>query len=321
MGKRYEFDPPKFYYAFGPFEPALKLRPGDMVATTTADAGSFDVDGKPLPPSKRYRVEGLEFHESNPLVGPFYVEGAEIGDTLVVRLEKILLNRDFAWSSQSPGFGALSLEDGEAGPMGLGRPLPRKRFDWKLDLERNVGVLKLSGSKLKRAEIPLHPFLGCIGTSPRFGEIVSSMTPGEHGGNMDCIETKQGTTVYLPVFARGAYLFLGDIHAAQGDGEICGVALEATAEVTFRVDLIKGKAIRWPRLEDRTHIMVAASARPLIDAFRIAHTELVRWLSSDYEFDQWEAFQLVSQAGRARVGNVVDPKYTVVAKFPKEYLP
>lgn len=126
--------------------------------------------------------------------------------------------------------------------------------------------------------------------------------------------------MYLPAFVEGGLVFVGDVHAAQGDGEICGVGLETTADVTLHFDLIEDKPIRWPRLEDDEWIMVAASTRPLIDAYRIAHAEMVEWLVSDYGFDRWEAFQVLSQVGRARVGNVVDPKYTVVSKFPKAYL-
>jgi len=138
---------------------------------------------------------------------------------------------------------------------------------------------------------------------------------------MDCVETKEGTTLYLPVFVKGAYLYFGDVHAAQGDGELTGVALEVSADVKLKIDLIKGKSIEWPRLEDEEFIMVAGSSRPLMEALKIAHIELIRWLVEDYGFDRWEAFEVLSQVGKCRVGNVVDPCYTVVAKFPKKYLP
>ncbi|TLN18270.1 acetamidase, partial [bacterium] len=182
---------------------------------------------------------------------------------------------------------------------------------------RKTGLIELGG---RRIEIPLEPFIGSIGVAPRFGTYQMSLTPGEYGGNMDCPETREGTTLYLPVFVRGGYLSFGDIHAAQGDGEICGVALETTAEVKLGIGLQKGKAIDWPRLEDSDHIMVAGSARPLMDAFKIAHLELTKWLASDYGFSIPDAFQLLSQVGTCRIGNVVDTNYTVVAKFPKRYL-
>ena len=138
---------------------------------------------------------------------------------------------------------------------------------------------------------------------------------------MDCVETGEGSILYLPVWVRGGYLSFGDVHAAQGDGEMCGVALETSAEVTLKVEVLKGKTADWPRIEDGTHIMVAGSARPLMNAVRIAHLELIKWLVSDYGYDKWEAIQVHSQVGTMRVGNIVDPNYTMVAKFPKAFLP
>jgi acetamidase/formamidase len=176
-------------------------------------------------------------------------------------------------------------------------------------------------SRLKRVEIPLHPFIGSIGVAPAFGRIETAETPGDYGGNMDCVETKEHSTLYLPVFVQGAYLGFGDVHAAQGDGEICGVALETSAQVRLHLDIVKGKTIKWPRLEDREWIMVAGSSRSLMEAFKIAHYELLDWLITDYGFDKWEGLQILSQAGKCRVGNVVDPRCTVVAKFPKILLP
>jgi acetamidase/formamidase len=138
---------------------------------------------------------------------------------------------------------------------------------------------------------------------------------------MDASDLCEGATVYLPVFHEGAYVYFGDVHALQGDGEIIGMGIETTADVTLQFNVIKGKKIAWPRLENDEFIMVAGSVRPLIDAFRIAHVEMVKWLESDYGFERWEALEVLSQVGSARVANVVDPNFTVVAKFPKKYLP
>ena len=314
------YKPTKYYYTFGPHEPALKLKPGDTLVTTTLDSEGCDTNGEMVSRDMAQSSDVTEFYEANPLTGPFYVEGAKLGDTLALHIESIDLTRDYAISKFPPGFGVLNTEDRITGPTGLGDPLPEMFFRWELDREIGIGTLGLPGSRMGKIDIPLHPFLGCLGVAPRFGETINSLTPAENGGNMDCVETKPGTTTFLPVFVEGGLFMFGDVHAAQGDGEICGVGLETTAEVTIKVDVIKGKNINWPRLEDETHIMVAASARPLIDAFRIAHAEMVRWLAADYGFDRWEAFQVLSQVGTARVGNVVDPKYTVVAKFPKDYL-
>lgn len=312
--KTHHFKPEKYYYTYNALHPpALKLAPGDTLVTTTRDAFSDKISS-----ADQKASEIVHLPEVNDQTGPFYVEGAQPGDTLVLHLLKIRPNREYAVSSHLPHFGALS---GEPYTAMLTEPLPEKTYIWKLDLEKNIGTLELPGSRLVRIEIPLHPFLGTVGVAPDFGEAVVSLTPAEHGGNMDCVETKEGTVLFFPVFAEGALFMLGDGHAAQGDGEICGTGLECSLEVTLKVDLIKGKSINWPRFEDAEYIMVAGSTRPVIDAFRVAHVELINWLVTDYGYDRWDALQIVSQVGTARIGNVVDPKYTVVAKFPKKYLP
>jgi creatinine amidohydrolase len=163
--------------------------------------------------------------------------------------------------------------------------------------------------------------LGRVATAPEGDMQFDGLWPGQFGGNMDASDVREGTTVYLPVFHPGALFYYGDGHALQGDGEVCGSGLETSMEVAFRFGLQKKKAIRWPRLEDAEHLMVAGSARPLSDALRIAFVELIGWLVDDYGFDQADAYQLVSQSAVIRVANMVDPLYTVVAKFPKKWLP
>jgi acetamidase/formamidase len=231
----------------------------------------------------------------------------------------VRLNRDAAVSFVRPaGLSALAT-DGRL--RLLNDPLPTRRFVWQLDRKRNVASLDLPNSKSKRIEIPLNPMVGRVAVAPAGEEAFGGLWPGAFGGNMDASDIREGATAYLPVYHEGALFYFGDIHAAQGDGEVCGSGLETTAVVTMQFELIKGKKIAWPRIEDASHIMVAGSGRPLIDAFRIAHVELIEWLVTDYGFEKMEAYQIVSQVGTARVANVVDPLYTVVAKFPKALLP
>jgi len=317
---RHNVKPSRYFYTFGPNEPSYHIKPGDYIVAPTVDAGGHDQAGNPIPDEMKHRIPGTELRQSNPLTGPFYVEGAEPGDALAITIQQISLNRPRAYSRIGPHFGCLT-EEVPGRWFLLNSSLETIYYDWKLDLERKTGILELQGSRLAKVEIPLHPFLGSIGVAPRFGRVEMSLTPGEYGGNMDCVETKAGSTLYLPVFVRGGYLAFGDAHAAQGDGEICGVALETTAEVTMKVDIVEGKSIEWPRIEDDNWIMTACSSRPLMEAYKIAHYEMVKWLESEYGFERWEALQLLSQVGRCRIGNVVDPCYTVVAKFPKKYLP
>ncbi len=317
---KHKLEPKRYCYTYGAPEPEAKVKSGDVIVAQTVDAGNWMADGRELPRRMRQKPASSALRESNPLVGPIYVQGAAPGDALAVDILRIELNRPTGWSFIKPQFGSLTGE-GREKKMLLNEPLPLIRFDWELDLERQVGRLRLSKSRKREVEIPLHPFLGSIGVAPRFGRVETSMAPGEYGGNMDCVETRAGTTLYLPVAVRGAWLAFGDVHAAQGDGELCGVAIETTAEVELRVRVIKGWKIDWPRLEDDAHIMVAGSARPLMDAARVAQRELLDWLVADYGFDRWEAWQVMSQAGTMRIGNIVDPLYTVVAKFPKALLP
>jgi acetamidase/formamidase len=283
----------------------LRIKPGDTVVSPTFSLPGdyYEKDGGPWPGE----------------VGPFYVEGAAPGDTLVVKIVKVELDRDTAVSAIRPaGLSALAT-DGRL--RLLNDPLPSRRFVWQLHRARGVASLDLPGSASRRIEIPLAPMVGRVATAPAGEEAFGGLWPGAFGGNMDAPDIREGATVSLPVFHDGALFYFGDIHAAQGDGEVCGSGLETTAVVTMEFALQKGKRIAWPRIEDGTHIMVAGSARPLIDAFRIAHVELIEWLAAEYGFEKLEAYQVVSQVGSARIGNVVDPLYTVVAKFPRALLP
>jgi acetamidase/formamidase len=280
----------------------------------------FDAQRNPLPEAMKQPAASTDLQQSNPVVGPVFVEGAVRGDLLAIRIERIRLDRDFALSKQTAHFGSLTGET--PGRMLLYNPSIETQWtEWRLDLQRNVGIVELPQSRLGSAEIPLHPFLGSIGVAPRFGRVESTLTPGEFGGNMDCVDTCEGATLYLPVWVDGGYLSFGDVHAAQGDGELNGTALEVSAEVTLHIEVVKQRPAQWPRIADETHIMVAGSTRPLMDCLRIAQIELLNWLVDEYGFQREEAWQLNAQVGTMRIGNVVDPAYTVVAKFPKRYLP
>lgn len=317
---RYRLEPKVYKYIFAPSEPELRIKSGDTVTATTLDAFGFDECGNLLPQEKKQRSEFTRFQESNPLVGPIWVEEAYPGDLLKIHIDEIVLNREYAISRLRPNFGSFT-QEGPGKELLLNEPLPETNYKWDIDLNSQTAVLSLTKSQVKQVRMKLSSFIGCIGVAPRFGRVETALTPGEYGGNMDCVETKVGTILYLPVWVRGAYLSFGDVHAAQGDGEICGVALETTAMVSLRIEVIKNTPVEWPRMEDATHIMVAGSARPLMDAVRIAHIQLINWLVTEFGFDRWEALQVLSQVGTMRVGNVVDPNYTVVAKFPKRYLP
>lgn len=300
-----KFEPTAGVPSFAVREPVLRVKPGAIVETRTFSR-----------PGDYYERAGGAWPGE---VGPFYIEGATTDDTLVVKILKVRLNRDTAVSAVNPN--GISAVAGDSRTRILNDPLPARRFVWQLDRSRNVGILDLPNSASKRIEVPLRPMLGRLAVAPANGEAFGGLWPGNFGGNMDSSDAREGTTVYLPVFHEGALFYFGDIHALQGDGEIVGSGLETTADVTFQFDVIKGRRIDWPRMEDEHDIMVAGSARPLVDAFRIAHVELIEWLVDEYGFEKMEAYQVISQAGHARIANVVDPNYTVMAKFPKKLLP
>ena len=312
--------PKVFYYTFGVHEPALRIHAGDTVVAETRDAFGLDSEREALPEEMKHRVEGTVLRESNPVVGPIYVDEAEEGDLLAVHIRRIDLTRDFAISKQTTHFGSLTGEwPGHS--LLYNDPISTNWYEWRIDNDRQRGALELPESWLKQVEVPLKPFIGSIGVAPRFGRVEMTLTPGEFGGNMDYMETRAGSTLYLPVWAKGAYLSFGDVHAVQGDGEVNGTALEVTAEVELTVEVHKGYRIEWPRLATGTHIMAIGSTRPLMDCVRLAQMQLLDWLVADYGFQREEAWQLSAQVSSMRIGNVVDPCYTVAARFPKRYLP
>jgi amidase len=302
----HKFTPSAGVQTFAVRPPVLRVKPGDTVETQT-----FSRPGDYYDPKTAGPWPGE--------VGPFYVEGAAPGDTLSVRIVRLTPNRDIAISNVTPN--GISGVAGDSRTRMLNDPLPPRRFVWQLDRQRMVGILALPNSASKRIEVPLAPMLGRVAVAPAGEEAWGGLWPGDFGGNLDASDVTQGATIHLPVFHPGALFYFGDFHALQGDGEIVGSGLESTADVTFQFDVIKGRRIRWPRLENDEHIMVAGSVRPLIDALRIAYVELIDWLVADYGFDKMEAYQVASQVGVVRVANVVDPNYTVIAKFPKKLLP
>ena len=306
VAETHKYKPTAGVQTFAVRPPVLTIKPGDVVETETFSRAGDYYDPK---------VAGPWPGE----VGPFHIEGAAPGDTLVVRILKLTPNREVAISNLRPN--GISGVAADNRTRMLNDPLPARRFVWQIDRARMVGVLELPGSASKRIELPLRPMLGRIAVAPAGEEAFGGLWPGDFGGNLDASDVTAGATIYLPVFHPGANFYFGDFHALQGDGEIVGSGLESTADVTFQFDLIKGKRIRWPRIENDEHIMVAGSARPLIDALRIAYVELIEWLVDEYGFDKLDAYQIASQAGVVRVANVVDPNYTVVAKFPKRHLP
>jgi amidase len=296
-------------YLFGPAAPAMRLKPGSIL-----EANSLDCFGNVLkkPGDSFSLVKG-----DNPLTGPFFIEDAEPGDTLVVHILDLQIDGNQGVGAFSPGFGAANAT--HYTPM-LGAPLPEKLWFYPIDREKNIATFQALDSNFK-VSFPLHPFLGCIGVCPANGEARSSIVPAEFGGNMDAPEASAGNTLYLPVNVPGALLYFGDGHAAMGDGEVAGSAVEVPMRERLKVDVLKGKRIDWPRFENEHEIMAAGIYRPVDDAARIAITELVHWIHADYSLSELDAYELFSKVGKLHLTEMVDPNYVVIAAIDKKYLP
>ncbi len=301
----HRFTPTSFFttYSFA-HPPALRVKPGDRIVTKTIDAAGVDWNDKPVSPG------------GNPQTGPFYIEGAEPDDMLVVTIEKIEPNR-------ATGYSGSLLAPYAATPQAIAARTDRdaKRMIWNIDKTKGVVTLDSSDITPKHLELPLKPMLGCIAVAPARKEAIAAITPGAHGGNMDYAGMIAGAKLMLPVNEPGALLFLGDGHARMGEAEPAGTGVETSMDVEFTVGLVKKKTIGWPRLETETHIMVLGSARPLLEAFQLATSEMQRWLMADYGFSERGASTFMGQAMEYEIANVVDPNFTVVAKMRKSLLP
>jgi len=299
--RTHTFAPAEFHRVFSwNIPPALRIFPGDTVQTRSVDAGGSDEN------SVRRSMGG------NPLTGPFFVEGALPGDTLVVKLNRVRINRDWAASGQSVVGNALA----PGYLMNLNRA---KNFSsrWKLDREKGVAYLEKPTDPLKALTIPLQPMLGCVGVAPPGRDVIATRDSGVFGGNMDYNQIREGTTVYLPVFQDGALLFMGDGHAAQGDGELTGDALETSMEFEFTVDVIQEKSIGGPRAENADYLMAIGIGGSLEQALQRATTDMARWLESDLKLNSTESAMLLGFAIKYDVADLVGTQVSIVAKIPK----
>jgi len=295
---------------FGPAEPVAHLKPGGILEANSLDCFG-NVLQKPGDPFSLVKID-------NPLTGPFFIDGAEKGDTLVVHILDLQVDSKQGVGTFGPGFGAANST--HYTPMLEKESLPERAWYYPIDLEKKLITFRAQDSNFT-VQFPMHPFLGCIGVAPANGEARSSIVPAEFGGNMDAPEVSPGNTLYLPVNVPGALFYFGDGHAAMGDGEVAGSAVEVPMRAKFRFELVKGKSTGWPRLENDHEIMTTGIYRPVDDAVRIAITELVQWMHRDYGLSELDSYELLSKVGKLHLTEMVDPNYVVVASIDKKYLP
>ena len=296
----HRFHPTRYFNVIGTAEPCLRVADGDTVVADTIDASGLDAREVAVCPGP------------NPMTGPFYVEGAEPGDTLAVRIDRLTPSRGTGWT-----YSPLALTVLEPAAI-LERP-PQQRVVW--DINGNAGTVRLREPPpgLEEFTPPLQPMIGCFGVAPKGGQALSTATSAQNGGNMDYRLFAPGTTAWFPVSVPGALFYLGDGHACQGDGEIVGTGIETSFEMEVTLSVLK-RTIGWPRGETAEDIFTVGNARPLDQALQHATTEMLRWLGEDYGLDATAASHLMGQVVRYDVGNVFNPAFTVGCRIGKRWL-
>ena len=299
----HQFQPAVYYTAIGSHPPVMHIASGDTVVTTPVASGGRDAHDDQV-------AEG-----GNPQTGPFYVDGAEPGDVLAVRLDRIRPNRPHGYTRAVVAANVLDPE------FVRQMPADNEPVRWQVDAEAGTARPAQPEPGLESLVVQLEPMLGCFGVAPPRRQAISTATSSTHGGNMDYRGFREGVTVYFPVFVPGALLHVGDGHAIQGDGEIVGTGIEISMDVQFTTWIHrKQQPIHWPRADDGTYLITAGNARPLDQATQHATTELLRWLHEDYGLSLRAASLLLGQCVRYEIGNVFDPAYTVICKIEKRLL-
>jgi amidase len=307
--------PEQYYRTFAHTNPVFqRIKAGDVVLTKTIDSGGKNFRGEQSSPG------------SNPLTGPFFIEGAEPGDAILVKLRKVRLNRNWGYSAYRLGLFSLTPEYVETiYPNHYKMDLVQKGRDssllWDLDLERNTVRLHEPSSAKVKLEFPARPMLGCIGVAAPGDFAPTSGPSGNYGGNLDYNEVGEGATVILPVYHPGALLFMGDGHALMADGEPTGTGVETSMDVEFSVEVKKSAHVTGPRLETADYIISLGSQAEFVSsldhALQVATTDMVRWLTADYGLEPWAAHQLIGAVGKYDVVTVAG---TMALKIPKKYL-
>ncbi len=299
-------------YTFGGAAPVMKIKPGTALKLWSEDAFNNTINK-----ITDLASEKVDLRFVNPQTGPFYVEGAEPGDALAILFVDMKPARGLGASSTIPFFGGLTSTDRTAM---LQDPLPDTTWIYEVNTTKNtVGFQSRFGDF--SVELPMECMFGTIGVAPAGGEVRSALVPERFGGNMDSPEVRKGATVYLGVNVEGALFSIGDGHYRQGEGEACGTAVEGAMDSIIIVDLIKGAAPAWPRIENDEFYMAIGSSRPMEDSWRIGQVELVRWFQDLYKLHQMDSYQLLSQITKAPIANVVDANFSVVVKAAKDLLP
>ncbi len=314
---RQEFRSPKFWYTFGPHDPAIHLKSGGALNVTCPDSDNQWGDGRLLSQAEKGDGPGSTIFPGNPMAGPIAIDDAMPGDALAVTIDSIVLDRATGQTLLSQGHGLLPGH--QLDPDGGGQ-VPRHLYQWQIDVQAGIArsVNSLGDFSLV---VPLNPFIGCIGVCPKWGQSIATLFAGSFGGNMDIPAIAPGATLFLPVNVQGGLLMMGDIHAAQGHGEIIGGGIETSGRIGCTISTVRGWGIVRPRLRNAREIMSIASDGDLRSAVQQAYADLLDWISIDMRMNRWDAYNLISQTGRVMIGNLVTSPYTVGASVPWSALP
>jgi acetamidase/formamidase len=305
---------PQFHYTFGPHSPVRTVRPGESIRVVCPDSDNELSDGSVLTADQRQVSPGGLLFEGNPMAGPFFIEGAHPGDTVTIKIDGIELDRQKGQTGLAYAHGVLPahllMKDAQ-----LVREIPRHLYEWAIDTATGYATL-VNALGDQQIKIRLDPMVGSIGVCPLWGQSLSTLEKGVFGGNMDLPLTKPGTTVYLPVNCEGALLFMGDIHAAQGHGEIIGGGIETSGIISCTIGLLKNATISSPRFIDSQHLSATGLAGDLLTAIQAAYAHLLDWIVSDYHLNRWDAYNLISQTGSIVIGGLGDAPHIVAAQIP-----
>jgi amidase len=320
--------PTVFYNTFSATHtPALRLKVGERVITSVVDDLGVDASGRTV-------AQG-----PNPQTGPFFIEGAEPGDLLVVTIDKLEPNRTTGTSAAVMAMNAVEPDTiSRKGDTRVPWTIDAAKRVVRFDLETLGGTGWRSRFESPVFEMPLMPTLASVGVAPAGQGAVSSTLAGAFGGNMVAGGVTVGAKVMLPVFQSGALLFLGHGHARQADGDVTGTGIETSLDVEFSVEVVKKKEwphssvvrpstvvgefeMKWPRIESRDYLMTVGSGSTLLQALQHATLELHHWLDDDFGLSERAVNIFVGQAIEYDIASLADNAFTVAAKVRKSYLP
>lgn len=275
--------------------PRVRVQPGETLVVETEDALSGQIR------NDSDRRDKVAMPYSNPLTGPIAVAGAKPGDALAVTIHEI-----------RPTLGQCATRTAD----------PKMLCEWLgTDCPHGTHVMPIRDGQIHWSDtvtIPYTPMIGCIGTAPDWG-VPSTGPAGPHGGNLDIVEVRPGSTIYLPVFVPEALLYLGDLHAAMGHGELSATGLEMPGETTLTVDLIPSARLAWPRIQTSDELLAVATGAPMERSLATAFAHLILWLESDHGLDRWRAYDLLTHVARVSVGYYGIG--TVAVAIARRYLP